>query len=217
MNHWRNRETGPRISLAVVQCRTHQVSFTLYPPGHVPYGRKAIVGDVSIDGFQVGSEEPEEISDTFEGTLFDGALKGDQGVFLSKKKTCEPPGGCYDTQLNDIKKSATILGIFQDAQTHCHIHIAEILHLPQTPKTKHFSGFSDAEWNAKRTAQTICKILKQIPSDNRFERLISCGSLGGLWPPLHIWNPNTKKLYESTYSQRIKFFKNDSANRAPPS
>lgn len=39
---WRERKTGPEFSLLVVYCKTHDKHFTVYPPGHVPHGRKAI-------------------------------------------------------------------------------------------------------------------------------------------------------------------------------
>ena len=40
---WRDRLTGPRHRLRVVRCRAHGVAFTLYPEGHVPYGREPLV------------------------------------------------------------------------------------------------------------------------------------------------------------------------------
>lgn len=43
VRHWRERKTGPQFALLVLRCCTHGVAFTLYPPGHVPYGRRPIV------------------------------------------------------------------------------------------------------------------------------------------------------------------------------
>jgi len=42
VHHRRSRKTGPGFPLFVVECRTHGVTFTVYPPGHVPYGRVAV-------------------------------------------------------------------------------------------------------------------------------------------------------------------------------
>ena len=42
-HHLRERKTGPCHAVQVVICRTHGCAFTLYPPGHVPYGRYAVV------------------------------------------------------------------------------------------------------------------------------------------------------------------------------
>ena len=44
VDHRRSRKTGPRYPVAVVGCTEHPVGrHTLYPPGHVPYGREAVV------------------------------------------------------------------------------------------------------------------------------------------------------------------------------
>ena len=44
IDHYRDRKTGPGFPLAVVGCRRHPICrFTLYPPGHIPYGRQAVV------------------------------------------------------------------------------------------------------------------------------------------------------------------------------
>src|ERR1017187_11039531 len=42
VHHLRARRTGPQFPLTVVHCKTHGHAFTLYPPGHVPYGRVAV-------------------------------------------------------------------------------------------------------------------------------------------------------------------------------
>ncbi len=39
---FRDRKTGPEFALRILYCRRHRHYFTVYPPGHVPYGRQAI-------------------------------------------------------------------------------------------------------------------------------------------------------------------------------
>ncbi len=39
---FRDRKTGPRFALRILYCATHGRHFTVYPPGHVPYGREAV-------------------------------------------------------------------------------------------------------------------------------------------------------------------------------
>lgn len=41
-HHLRERKTGPGFALQVVRCAAHGRSFTVYPPGYVPYGRMAL-------------------------------------------------------------------------------------------------------------------------------------------------------------------------------
>ncbi len=214
-NHHRNRKTGPRIPLAVLECNIHNSYFTVYPPGHVPYGRKALVSDIALDGCHVKSET-EETSDLFGESLFDAPLRASQGVFYPKEGSCDPFDSCYDTQLNHIKKAALILGILPEDKAPKCIHIMEILNLPHSLQAEPFSCFSDQEWDYRKTSQLICNILSRLPADKRFERLVACGALSELWPSLCIWNPDTKKLYESTYCRRVKAYKTGSADRAPP-
>ena len=42
LHHERPRKTGPCFALSVLRCRAHGIAFTVYPPGHVPYGRVAL-------------------------------------------------------------------------------------------------------------------------------------------------------------------------------
>lgn len=39
---WRPRKTGPGHPVAILQCLMHGRYFTVYPSGHVPYGRQRI-------------------------------------------------------------------------------------------------------------------------------------------------------------------------------
>lgn len=39
----RVRKTGPTHPLVVLRCLVHACSFTVYPPGFVPYGRRQLV------------------------------------------------------------------------------------------------------------------------------------------------------------------------------
>lgn len=71
---WRHRTTGPCFPLRVVRCRTHDLSFTLYPPGHVPYGREPVAA-VSPDGEPTGKGP-----DRFAGTIFGAALDAARGL-----------------------------------------------------------------------------------------------------------------------------------------
>ena len=71
---WRHRKTGPRHRLRKARCRAHGVAFTLYPVGHLPYGREPVLSQcpeyeedprASLVGAAVaacrGDEWPEEL------------------------------------------------------------------------------------------------------------------------------------------------------------
>jgi hypothetical protein len=40
----RERKSGPTHPLAICRCLTHDIAFTVYPPGFVPYARRTLLG-----------------------------------------------------------------------------------------------------------------------------------------------------------------------------
>jgi len=215
-NYLRERKTGPCIPLVIVQCLTHNVSFTIYPPGHVPYGREPLV-DIALDGFQIDAElEKDDTSNSFAGTLFDAALMASQGCFYPKEGPYDLPTICYDTQLNHIKKSALLLGIAKDHQVSHNEHIAEILNIPRQFQIGQSSHILRTPWNSINSGQAIRQVLENVPRDCIFERLVSCGFMCGIWPPLYIWNVETGTLYKSAFCQRVHSHKIGLVDRAPP-
>ncbi len=217
-NYRRERKTGPCIPLVIVQCLTHNISFTIYPPGHVPYGREPLV-DIALDGFQIESEsesEKDAAVNSFAGTLFDGALMASQGFFYPKEGPYDLPMICYDTQLNHIRKSALLLGIAEAYQVPHNEHIAEVLNIPRQFQIGQFSHIPGQPWNSKKSGKAIRQMLENVPRDCLFERLASCGFMCGIWPPLHIWDAETGTLYKSAFCQRIHSHKIGLVDRAPP-
>lgn len=76
VDHYRERKTGPCFPVAVVGCRAHGGRrYTLYPPGHYPYGRVAYApysanGQVLVDA---ESGQPQ-----WEATVFEAALDAER-------------------------------------------------------------------------------------------------------------------------------------------
>jgi hypothetical protein len=63
VDHRRERKTGPQFAIAVLSCSTHGVRFSLYPSGHVPYGRERVApvtpaGDLIVASPAGGSDKP---------------------------------------------------------------------------------------------------------------------------------------------------------------
>lgn len=215
-NYLRERKTGPCIPLVIVQCLTHNISFTIYPPGYVPYGREPLV-DIALDGFPIEAElEKNDIVNSFSGTLFDAALMASQGVFYPKEGPYDLPMICYDTQLNHIKKSALLLGIAETSQVSHNGHLAEALNIPRQFQIEQSSHIPGQPWNSIKSGQSIRQILENVPRDCLFERLVSCGFMCRIWPPLYIWNAEAGTLYKSAFCQRVNRHKMGFIDRAPP-
>ena len=78
---FRPRKTGPEVPLRVLLCHTHGHFFTVYPPGHVPYGRVALAA-VDLQGEPIGRDLPEPLG-SCEGTLFRGGPRCGCGPALA--------------------------------------------------------------------------------------------------------------------------------------
>lgn len=125
LHHWRQRKTGPRFPLMVGECQTHHVVFTLYPPGHVPYGRVAIA-PVDPEGrllHEPVEHEALEVAGGVEGdsdaaalawgsTLFRAAQDAARGVAWPRVSSGAEG---WRTQGRWIALGATVLGLTSPA------------------------------------------------------------------------------------------------------
>lgn len=123
IQHWRPRKTGPGFPLAVAECRTHGLAFTLYPAGHVPYGRVAMA-PVGPEGRPLGmategeavaasDEEPEGTEGggplAWRTTLFGAAQDAADGQSWPRRNSTGP--GSWRTQGRWIVLGAMLLGL----------------------------------------------------------------------------------------------------------
>jgi hypothetical protein len=113
VHHMRERKAGPQIPVTVAQCRTHRRAFTLYPLGHVPYGRLT----VTLDGQVVVATRSEPAagarrSPTWRATRLGAAFTAIDGptVKLTDRRW-------WATQTPErLGRSATLLGIYRGCQ-----------------------------------------------------------------------------------------------------
>jgi hypothetical protein len=125
LHHRRPRKTGPGFPLTVVECRTHGVVFTLYPPGYVPYGRVAMApvdpggrllrapterdeqDELCAAADEQGDSDAGQL--TWDATLFDAAQDAARGLPWPRRNSSGPGG--WRTQGRWIVLGATILGL----------------------------------------------------------------------------------------------------------
>jgi len=90
VHHRRERVTGPCFKLDVARCTTHPVqSFALYPPGHFPYGRKALVR-CSVAGPPLLDAETGEPA--WDGTILEAAHEAARGERWPPHSAAVTPG-----------------------------------------------------------------------------------------------------------------------------
>jgi len=112
----RERKTGPRHALTRLRCTTHRVSFVLYPLGHIPYGRVAVVEQ------SAGSPKPESRDD-----VVSAAAAWCAGRRWEEELIEDDPGPVRRTQWRRINQLAQRLGL--DSKK-VDSRILEILGLP---------------------------------------------------------------------------------------
>ncbi len=108
LHHWRSRKTGPEFPLLVVECETHGIAFTVYPLGHVPYGRAAVV-PVDLEGQLLRAAEG---AGAWEQTIMGAAQDAAEGrAWPRVGSDPSSPAGSWRTQGRRITQAAEILGL----------------------------------------------------------------------------------------------------------
>lgn len=187
INHHRARKTGPCFPLTVVECHTHSLYFTLYPPGHVPYGRRPLTAHVAVNGDKITYEStdihnPENKLVGFENSLFDAALSACRSIIWPKESLTGSMDPRFNTQLRQLDRASRLLGIHGTLDIKQTEEIVEILNLPGQVVAENLSELMHQS-TVKRQGLAICQMLTALPQTlSLFERLADAGSTAALWP-----------------------------------
>lgn len=169
VHHLRERSTGPCFPLTVVRCVTHRRAFTLYPPGHIPHGRVAVVA-------LAPSGEPVRGADPFAGTLFEAARDAAQGEAWPR----EQPGGSdhwWGRQGRHLERAATLTGVAPGLTPRCREEAASLLDVDLLVLTGR-----PAPVGYRALGQAVCAVLEALHHGPCLvDRLGAAGALAGLW------------------------------------
>lgn len=184
VHHRRARSTGPCFPVDVVRCRTHPVCcFTLYPAGHVPYGRRAVLR-CSVSG--VPLLDPSVRALPLGGTVFEAAQTAADGQRW-------PPVGAgaeasvRRTQGRHIDVAGRLLGVHPDLGDGLRERIATRLEVSTMTLRTAARGWS-ASWTSRGAA--IVAALAAVPQDvSLMDRLLSSAYAAELWPRPRRWDP----------------------------
>lgn len=181
----RSRIFGPEFRLTVVCCRTHRVSFTLYPPGFTPYGRKPMAV-LSSAGFPQATDTERR---PFEGTLFQAVLDGAAGDVWPKESLEGHLQSRFNTQLKHIDRCCLLLGLgrgspptFDEILAHSGVE-GQILH--------ELRGRVMAREGYRVRCEAACQLLSlTTENQNHFIGTCTLGYLAGLWPKPQVSFPS---------------------------
>ena len=208
VDHRRERKTGPRFALTVARCRLHRRAFTLYPPGHVPYGRVAIA-PVSADGAlltdapssEPTAEEPPIAQPSFLDTVFGAAIDATAGRAWPREHPARPAH--WRTQGRRLLQGARLVGI---APTTAHDEVrhreqmARRLGVPTLLLVEQARRWNEARGYRQRGA-AIALVLAELEASRRVsDRLLSAGTLAGLWGRPSRWEPDRRVLHRLPFS-----------------
>jgi hypothetical protein len=179
-NYYRDRQTGPEFPLLVAQCRFHRHDFTLYPEGHVPYGRKALAPS-ALDGamLQHGEGEDDAGLPMWSETVVDAALDADQGRLWAKSSPSRDEFR-RRTQGRWLSLVASLLGLVaQDSRSR--EQIAEQLGLAALEVMDAARVYTCARGLTER-GRVIVGLVDRLPKRRRlYDDLLVCGALIGHW------------------------------------
>jgi hypothetical protein len=177
----RGRKTGPGYPLTVVYCAVHDVHFTLYPPGHVAYGRDALVGLApSGKTLEKGRDPP------FSNTYFDAALDAAKGIAWPRNSMEGSMAPRFITQCRHLDRCSQLMGLSQE-EPRAREKVAAQLGIGglivQEAQLKLLTG------GYRASGQAICQILsKIIETESTFQRLTTCGHYARIWRQIQRWD-----------------------------
>lgn len=191
---WRLRKTGPGFALCVVECVTHGFAFTLYPPGHVPYGR-ALIAAVSSDGHAVVDVErgPGEAAGGWEVTVFGAACDAACGRAWPRS-ACEGHES-FRTQCRRVELGATLLGVLV-ASDAAQLVMAAVLGVAALALRDASGAFRAPSWRwyTHRARALLLPLAELGRAGGVLERVLVAGALVGQWGAAYRWEPHARVL-----------------------
>jgi hypothetical protein len=189
--------------LKVLYCATHDVSFTLYPPGHVPYGREALTPTTECG--QWISAEAEDSADlcsevaAFRGTYFDAALDAAQGLIGRREDSTGSSELWWSTQGRRLERGLSLVGLSAELEIDERHAVAELLAVDTLLLTEQ-AGRIEVQPGYQQRGRSICAVLSELrPQSWLCDRLAECGHRRGLWGAPWRWDPQASTLRRHPY------------------
>jgi len=205
LDHERPRTTGPRFAISVLRCRTHGIGFTVYPPGHVPYGRVALA-PVAPDGHALITAHSG--ADRFENTLFAAALDAADHQAWPQAAEDGHIIPRIPTQMRRLVRACRLLGVDPTLEADSRECLGSILGVPGQHLHDGAVRIQQQPGYHSR-GEAVVGVLDGLQGTgiSLFDRLVACGAQAGLWPALQRWDPASGRL-QCPFAERIA--------RAPP-
>lgn len=157
----------------VARCTVHEVAFTVYPPGHYPYGRHALA-PCHPDG-------DDKKHHAWEETVFEAAVAaadGEPWVRVSQAKNGE--NQWWSTQGRHLDLAMALTGTHPALPDGLRHRIAETLRVPALVLIQEASKVRAAPGFVSR-GHAVAEVLERLLRGGVIRRLLVVGELLGLW------------------------------------
>lgn len=211
VDHYRPRKTGPGFPLAVVGCSAHRYGrYTLYPPGHFPYGRKP-VAPYSASGHLArhpGTGEP-----LWEITLLDAAMDAASVEERPGEHRLEEPGRGRSRR-RQLEVAGRVTGVHPEVDERARERIAARLGVATLALRTAAHGW--ARSGAMRGA-AVLTVLAGIPLEvSLLDRVLTAGTIADLWAPPQRWDPAQRGWIGASSVRRERRLRGLPRGRSPP-
>jgi hypothetical protein len=195
VDHLRERKTGPCFALTVMRCRVHRLAFTLYPPGHVPYGRLA-VAPVAADGSEermAGDEATRSLS-RWQRTVMRAALDAAEGHAWPRCSRPEGDLGGWASQGRGLDFSERLLGVSSVLDESRRLRVASALGLPALVLREQAARMNGGGYRAR--GEAVVRVLGELERRGAcvLAPLLRAGHEAGLWGAPLQWEAARRVL-----------------------
>jgi len=192
VDHLRERRTGPGHPVTVVRCTEHKRAFTLYPPGHVPYGRAALAA-VAPDGGPVQQHEGEVGGSGWRATLFEAAVAAAHGG-LWPRECLDGSRHWQATQRREVGRAIRLLGLDPTSHVRMREAMAQALGV-DLQLLVDWSHTLCGRPGLRQRGRAVCAVLHAVAAGPCVvDRLAAGGALVGLWGRPLRWDPVAGQL-----------------------
>ena len=181
VDHYRERKSGPCYPVAVVGCREHGGRrYTLYPPGHCPYGRVAVVP------YSAGGElwmEADRGQPQWQATLFGAAQDAQQekGWPSEQHWWRRTSTACRRTQGRRLELAGRLTGVSPELEEREREQIATRLGVATMTVLAGARSW-ERSWQSRGAA--IMAVLAAVAvSATLGDRMAAAGAVSDLWGP----------------------------------
>lgn len=179
----------------VVRCATHRLAFTIYPPGHVPYGRTPLI-ELAPDGSALSGGGTEARPAT---TLLVAAASDAASGTRWPREGASTAAGVRSTQHRHVARAAALLGLVAGAPPAAAV-VANLTGLPEGQLVEVAARLAPSQdlsaWGREVTG-VAADLTKAVNVPRALmDRLAVLGHLAGRWGRPYRWLAGPRRLLE---------------------